>query len=132
MPQLRFRALNEEEAEAGYAVGCELAENEEAKSLELYSDALALQGSGDLRAAKLRYKQLLRSPFLASVGPALSAHEAAGGAQQQQVPADSSAAARKLRYLCLKNLADINETQGNANAALKYYVLVCLSSPPCH
>jgi hypothetical protein len=34
------------------------------------------------------------------------------------------AAAQKLRYLCLKNLADINETQGNANAAIKYYIKV--------
>lgn len=33
-------------------------------------------------------------------------------------------AALKLRYLCLKNLADVNDAQGNANAALKYYVQV--------
>lgn len=46
-------------------------------------------------------------------------------AQQQQ---GSNAAAQKLRYLCLKNLADVNETQGNANAAIKYYIEVVTSS----
>jgi len=96
---LRFRAVDEG-TDSAYDISFE---NEEAKCLELYKEALALQSS-DLRAAKLRYKQLLRSPFLSTT-----------------TPSGNAAAPSKLRYLCLKNLADVNEAQGNTNAALKYY-----------
>ncbi|ELR11625.1 tetratricopeptide repeat-containing protein [Acanthamoeba castellanii str. Neff] len=100
--QLRFRAVDEEAEPSPY----DSSENEEAKCLELYKEALALQSAGDVRASKLHYKQLLRSPFLATTSHGSSAN----------------VAALKLRYLCLKNLADVNDAQGNANAALKYYV----------
>lgn len=60
--QLRFRAVDEEAEPSPY----DSSENEEAKCLELYKEALALQSAGDVRASKLHYKQLLRSPFLAT------------------------------------------------------------------
>jgi hypothetical protein len=141
--QLRFRAVDEEAEPSPY----ESSENEETKCLELYKEALGLQSTGDMRAAKLRYKQLLRSPFLAAINssaPTVRCHSrlsrlcarvrnqfdmctclTPGAPQQTQSQSQSTnTAALKLRYLCLKNLADVNDAQGNANAALKYYIQV--------
>lgn len=103
----------------------------EAKSHRKYQSALAAQQEGDYDRAGRKYKKLIQSKYLQlpqvrilclyniNTNNTCSLLKAKEGEEGQKVAPPLKV---KLRYLCFKNLAAIQETTGDGRLAMKNYL----------
>ena len=77
-------------------------ELQQAASIEIYKQALELQSKNALDDARLCYQLLLRSPLIFQA---------------------RSPSARKLKYLALKNIGNIEHQEKNYSSALQWWLL---------